>query len=112
MIIYEERNFRIVKTIVPANRRYKVENLERPGENLHTHLRTLKEAKDLIHFAVKGKTPLHGRVDYLISLERIVTDKRHKEELHKLIDEKNRKKAERLWPEEGMLKGKGKAEKL
>ena len=91
MVIYQAGNYILKKTSVPKNRQYKVINLSKPYKNLHTHLRTEKEARDLIHFAINKKIPLNAKVDYLVSLKRILDDDEMVEEIENLIKRKEAK---------------------
>lgn len=74
MRIYEEGEYVIERNAFPKGRLYKVINTLDRNKNLHTHLRTEKAARNLVHFAINKKIPLSAEVDFLISLKRILID--------------------------------------
>ena len=73
----------IVKTKPIHGRYYRVMSRDR---KLHTHMRSKKEAIDLVNFAKHGHIPTGSKLDYLISLRRIVTDQEMINELECLIN--------------------------
>ena len=59
---------------------------------VHSHLRSKKEAIDLANYAKYNKIPQSAKIDYLISLSRLVRDPDTTAKLEELIEiKKNRK---------------------
>lgn len=78
MLKYDER----VK-----NRPYKVINLA-GGKGNHSHLKSKKEAVDLIHFYINRNIPIHADIDYLTSYKRLLIDKDERKKVEGIIQHK------------------------
>ena len=82
-IVYSNGDYLVIRTKYPLNRQYRVMTSDR---KLHTHMKSLKEAIDLSNFAKHNHIPTGSKVDYLISLRRIVRDDIMIEKLDNLIE--------------------------
>lgn len=91
----------IVRTKYPVNRQYRVMTRNR---KLHTHMKSEKEAIDLSNFAKYNHIPIGSKVDYLISLRRIVTDPDMILKLDNLIDIKLNRKQKYFNSQKGIRK--------
>lgn len=65
---------------------YIVVNTRTEFERGHTHIKGKQSAIYLIDCAIKKKVPNNVNKYFLVSLSRIVTDKKHKERLQAKID--------------------------
>lgn len=89
-ILYQAGEYILKRQAHPKHRPFKVVNLK--GSDNHTHLRTEKEGRDLINFAIHRNIPSGSSIDYLASMERVVINKKLKEEIRQLIETKVDKK--------------------
>ena len=65
---------------------YTVYNTKVEWERGHTHINTYKQAQYLIDCALNKKVPDKVNKYFLVSLTRIVTDKKHKEQIERKIE--------------------------
>ena len=83
-IKYNNQIYEVKFTRYPKNRRYKVQMIHNP--DLHTHVRSLKEAIDLANYAKYDHIPKGAKADYLYSLYRIMTNEKSKSKIRDLIN--------------------------
>ena len=76
--------YEIKYTRYPKNRRFKVQLIKNP--DIHTHVRSLKEAIDLANYAKYNHIPEGAKADYLYSLYRISTNRRARVAIELIID--------------------------
>ena len=76
--------YEIKYTRYPKNRRFKVQLIKNP--DIHTHVRSLKEAIDLANYAKYNHIPEGAKADYLYSLYRISTSRRTRVAIELIID--------------------------
>lgn len=100
-IVYSNGDYIIVRTRYPVGRQYRVMTKDR---KLHTHMRTKKEAIDLSNFAKHKKIPSGSKVDFLISLKRVSTDKVMIDKLEGLIEIKLSRKQIYYNSQKGIVK--------
>lgn len=87
---YSNQIYEVKFTRYPKNRRYRVQLIKNP--DIHTHVRTLKEAIDLANYAKHKHIPERAKVDYLHSLYRILIDEELKSKVQSLIDNQLQRK--------------------
>lgn len=83
-IRYNNSMYEIKYTRYPKNRRFKVQLIKNP--DIHTHVRSLKEAIDLANYAKYNHIPEGAKADYLYSLYRISTSRRTRVAIELIID--------------------------
>ena len=83
-IRYNNSMYEIKYTRYPKNRRFKVQLIKNP--DIHTHVRSLKEAIDLANYAKYNHIPEGAKADYLYSLYRISTNRRTRVVIELIID--------------------------
>lgn len=83
-IRYNNSMYEIKYTRYPKNRRFKVQLIKNP--DIHTHVRSLKEAIDLANYAKYNHIPEGAKADYLYSLYRISTNRRIRVAIELIID--------------------------
>lgn len=83
-IRYNNSMYEIKYTRYPKNRRFKVQLIKNP--DVHTHVRSLKEAIDLANYAKYNHIPEGAKADYLYSLYRISTSRRTRVAIELIID--------------------------
>lgn len=83
---YSNGQYIVKHTKYPKNRPFKVQLVSDP--NYHTHLRTLKEAIDAANYAKHHLIPLNAKVDYLDSIQRLLTSPKEVHSLEYLIESK------------------------
>lgn len=83
-IRYNNSMYEIKYTRYPKNRRFKVQLIKNP--DIHTHVRSLKEAIDLANYAKYNHIPEGAKADYLYSLYRISTNRRTRVAIELIID--------------------------
>lgn len=83
-IRYNNSMYEIKYTRYPKNRRFKVQLIKNP--DIHTHVRSLKEAIDLANYAKYNHIPEGAKADYLYSLYRISTIRRTRVAIELIID--------------------------
>lgn len=76
--------YEIKYTRYPKNRRFKVQLIKNP--DIHTHVRSLKEAIDIANYAKYNHIPEGAKADYLYSLYRISTSRRTRVAIELIID--------------------------
>lgn len=82
-IVYTNGTYVVKKTRYPKNRHYKVAHIR--DDKLHTHVKTKKCAIDLCNFAKYKQLPRHADLDYLVSLSRLVMNKKFLSEITEMI---------------------------
>lgn len=83
-IKYSNSMYEIKYTRYPKNRRYKVQLIRNP--DIHTHVRSIKEAIDLANYAKYDHIPEGAKADYLYSLYRISTNRKTRVTIEKIIN--------------------------
>lgn len=83
-IRYNNSMYEIKYTRYPKNRRFKVQLIKNP--DIHTHVRSLKEAIDLANYAKYNHIPEGAKADYLYSLYLISTNRRTRVAIELIID--------------------------
>ncbi len=86
--VYSNRNFKIYKS---GNSGYIIHNKNKEFETGHTHINDFKMAKYIVKLAVHEIIPKHLSDYLLISLVRISSNKKYKEEILSLLNDKNSK---------------------
>lgn len=84
---YFNGTYEVKQTRYPPNRPFKVQLITDPDGH-HTHVRTLKEAIDLANYAKYREVPSSAKVDYLLSLYRVVVDEKLRSKINSMIVKK------------------------
>lgn len=87
---YSNQMYEVKFTRYPKNRRYRVQLIK--DADIHTHVRTLKEAIDLANYAKHRHIPEKAKADYLHSLYRILVDETLRRKVQDLIDDQLQRK--------------------
>lgn len=87
---YSNQMYEVKFTRYPKNRRYRVQLIR--NADIHTHVRTLKEAIDLANYAKHKHIPEKAKADYLHSLYRILTDEKLRNKVQLIIDSQLQRK--------------------
>lgn len=66
-------------------------NTKKEFKEGHTHLQSYWSAKDAINFCIEGRVPMKATAYYLVSLQRLTTNKEYYNRLQQRIDEVNTK---------------------
>lgn len=86
-LIYQRGKFIIFK----AGNNVVVYNTSKVFEEGHSHLRSIKSAKDAIYFVEGKKIPKSSRNYYLVTLQRISDDVGYVDKIQELIDVRTQK---------------------
>lgn len=84
---YFNGTYEVKQTRYPPNRPFKVQLITDP-DSYHTHVRTLKEAIDLANYAKHGEVPSSAKVDYLLSLYRVIVNDKLRSKINSMIAKK------------------------
>lgn len=64
-----------------------VYNVKKKFQEGHTHLHSFKSAKDLVGFSTECRVPMKADIYYLVSLQRVTTNKDYYNKLQERIEE-------------------------
>ena len=81
--VYAKKHYIILYSEERNN--YTVYNTKVEWERGHTHINTFKQAQYLIDCALNKKVPDKVNKYFLVSLSRIITDKKHKEHIERKL---------------------------